>query len=152
MAKKSDAARKAKLKERRKRAEAAQARSLTGPSKIEDWMAAFDAERNIIVELIGEDGALLAYVEGDDANLWTVVVDDDPIVGTDDEIAALGWLVGAAVDDIAEGNAPVLVYSPWIVEQVEARCEAENIQWHDFLRSLLPAEKRHMQLPQQRTM
>ncbi|WP_426803420.1 hypothetical protein [Xanthomonas campestris] len=152
MAKKSDAARKAKLKERRKRAEEAQARPLTGPSKVEDWMAAFDAERNIIIELIGEDGTVLAYVEGDDTGSWTVVVKDDPVAGTDDEIVALGWLVGAAVNDIAEGNAPVLVYSHWIVEQVEARCEAENIKWHDFLRYLLPAEKQHMQLPQQRTM
>ncbi|WP_371181103.1 hypothetical protein [Xanthomonas sacchari] len=152
MAKKSDAARKAKLKERRKNAEEARARPLTGPSKVERWMADFDAERNIIVELVGEDGTVLAYVEGDDTDSWTVVVDDDPVAGTDDEIAALGWLVGAAVDDIADGNAPVLVYSHWIVEQVEARCEAANIEWYDFLRSLLPAEKQHMQLPQQRTM
>ncbi|PPT84728.1 hypothetical protein XarzCFBP7410_05445 [Xanthomonas arboricola pv. zantedeschiae] len=115
-------------------------------------MAAFDAERNIIVELIGEDGAVLAYVEGDDTNSWTVVVQDDPVAGTDDEIVALGWLVSAAVDDIAEGNAPVLVYSHWIVEQVEARCGATNLEWHDFLRSLLSTEKQHMQLPQQRTM
>ncbi|MBB3833877.1 hypothetical protein [Xanthomonas sp. WHRI 8932A] len=152
MAKKSDAARKAKLKERRKRAEAAQARPLIGISKVEGWMAISDAERNVIVELIGEDGAVLAYVEGDDTDSWTVLVGGDPVAGTDDEIAALGWLVGVAVDDIADGNAPVLVYSHWIVEQVEARCEAEHIQWHDFLRSLLPAEKQHMQLPQQRTM
>ncbi|PPU68833.1 hypothetical protein XpiCFBP4643_07455 [Xanthomonas pisi] len=115
-------------------------------------MAAFDAERNIVVELIGEDGAVLAYIEGDDADSWTVVVDDEPIAGIDDEIVALGWLVGAAVDDIADGNAPVLVYSHWIVEQIDARCKAANVEWHDFLRSLLPAEKQHMQLPQNRTM
>lgn len=152
MAKKSDAARKAKLKERRRKAKEAQARPLTGPSKVENWMAVFDAERNIIVELIGEDGAVLAYIEGDDTDSWTVIVGDKPVSGIDDEIVALGWLVGAAVDDIADGNAPVLVYSHWIVEQVEARCEATNLEWHDFLRSLLPAEKQHMQLPQQRTM
>ncbi|MEB1609679.1 hypothetical protein VDQ74_07205 [Xanthomonas campestris pv. campestris] len=152
MAKKSDAARKSKLKERRKNAQEARARPSTGPSKVERWAADFDAERNIIVELVGEDGTVLAYVEGDDTDSWTVVVDDDSVAGTDDEIAALGWLVGAAVDDIADGNAPVLVCSHWIVEQVEARCEAANIKWHDFLRSLLPAEKQHMQLPQQRTM
>ncbi|MBB3885300.1 hypothetical protein ABQE95_01320 [Xanthomonas campestris pv. campestris] len=152
MAKKSDAARKAKLKEPRKNAEEARARPSTGSSKVERWAAAFDTERNIIVELVREDGTVLAHVEGDDADSWTVVVDDDPVAGTDDEIVALGWLVGAAVDDIAESNAPVLVYSHWIVEQVEARCEAENIKWHDFLRYLLPAEKQRMQLPQQRTM
>ncbi|MCL1552491.1 hypothetical protein [Xanthomonas nasturtii] len=152
MAKKSDAKRKAQLKERRKKTEEARARPLTGSSKVENWTAAFDAERNIIVELIEEDGTVLAYVEGDDADCWTVVVADDPVAETDDEIVALGWLVCAAVDDIADGKAPVLVYSHWIVEQVEARCEAESIEWHDFLRSLLPVEKQHMQLPQQRTM
>ncbi|MBO9855145.1 hypothetical protein [Xanthomonas sp. A1809] len=152
MAKKSDAARKAKLKERRRKAEEAQARPLTDPSKVENWMAVFDAERNVIVELIGEDGVVLAYVKGDDTDSWTVVVEDDPVAGTDDEIVALGWLVGAAVDQIAEGNVPALVYSHWIVEQVETRCKATNIEWNDFLRSLLPAEKQHMQLPLQRTM
>ncbi|WP_153066899.1 hypothetical protein [Xanthomonas arboricola] len=152
MAKKSDAARKAKLKERRKNAEEARARPSTGTSKVERWAADFGAERNIIIELVGEHGTVLAYVEGDDTDSWTVVVNDDPVAGTDDEIAALGWLVGAAVDDIANGNAPVLVYSHWLVEQVEARCESANIELHDFLRSLLPFEKQHMRLPQQRTM
>ncbi|MBN6102700.1 hypothetical protein JR064_11020 [Xanthomonas sp. CFBP 8703] len=152
MAKKSDAKRRSKLKERRKRAEEAQARPKTGLSKVERWMAAFDAERNIIAELIGEDGTVLAYVEGDDTDSWTVVVDNDPVAGTSDEVATLGWLLDAAVDDIAAGNAPVLVLSLWLVEQVETRCEAANIEWHDFLRSLLPIEKQHMPLPQQRTM
>lgn len=91
MAKKSDAKRKAKLKERRKQAEAAQSKTLAAPSEVGAWFAAHDAEPNIMAELVTEDGALFAYVEGD-GNEWTLIVEDNPVAGTSDEIVALGML------------------------------------------------------------
>jgi hypothetical protein len=152
MGKQSDSRRKAKLKERRKKADAAAARALAVQTKVADWIAAHDAEPNIIAELVDEHGTALAYVEGKDDEMWTVVVDDDPIAGASDEFVALSLFLGAAVDDLAAGNSSYMQFAPWLLEEIEKRCEAENMEWQDFLCSLLPLEKQRMALPQQRVL
>ena len=95
-------------------------------------------------------GALLAYVEGDAEENWTVVVDSVPVAGTSDEFAALSWFLSAAVDDQAAGNTSFIQFSPWLLEEVEKLCEAKNMEWNDFLQSLLPLDKQHLKLPGQR--
>jgi len=150
--KQSDAKRKAKLKDRRKKAEAALARVVGTQSKVAEWAASFDAEPNIIAELVDEHGAVLAYVEGDDDENWTVVVDDEPVAGTSDEFVALSLFLGAAVDDRAAGNTSFIQFGTWLIEEIERRCEANNMEWHDFLRALLPLEKQHLALPHQRAL
>ncbi|CAD7349980.1 MULTISPECIES: hypothetical protein [Xanthomonas] len=146
MAKKSDAKRKAKLKERRKQAEAAQSKTLAAPSEVGAWFAAHDAEPNIMAELVTEDGALFAYVEGD-GNEWTLIVEDNPVAGTSDEIVALGMLLNVAVDGLATGNTSRLHFSQWLAQEIDERCEAAGIDWSSFARSLLPPEKRLLLLP-----
>ena len=150
--KQSDAKRKAKLKDRRKKAEAAFVRAVATQRKVTKWAAAHDAEPNIIAELVDELGAVLAYVEGEADQSWAVVVDDEPVAGASDEFLALGLFLGAAVDDRAAGNTSFIQFAPWLLEEIEKRCEAENMEWHDFLRSILPVEKRHLALPQQRVL
>lgn len=152
MGKQSDAKRKAKLRDRRKKAEAALIRAVVSQSKVAEWAAAHDAEPNIIAELVDEDGAVLAYVEGDADHGWTVMVDDETVAGATDEFVALSFFFGAAVDDRAAGNTAFIQYAPWLLEEVEKRCEAANMEWQDFLRSVLPVEKQHLALPQQRAM
>ncbi len=148
MAKKSDAKRKAQLKERRKKAAASAARSSASQTRVAEWMAASDAATNIIADLVDEDGAVLAYVEGDAAENWTVVVGGLPVAGSSDEFAALSWFLSAAVDDKSAGNSSFLRFSPWLLEEIEKRCEAQDLDWYDFLISLLPPEKRHLALPE----
>jgi len=148
--KQSDAKRKAKLKDRCKKAEAGLARALATQSKVAEWAAAFDAAPNIIAELVDEHGTVLAYVEGDADENWTVVVDDEPVAGVSDEFVALSLFLGAAVDDRADGNTSFIQFGPWLLEEIERRCEAEDIEWHEFLRSLLPTDKQHLALPQHR--
>lgn len=148
--KQSDAKRKAKLKDRRKKQEAALSRVVASQTRVAKWVAAFDAEPNIIAELVDVHGAPLAYVEGDAEENWTVVVDNVPVAGTSDEFAALSWFLSAAVDERAAGNKSFIQFTPWLLEQVEKLCEAKNMEWNDFLRSLLPLEKQHLKLPEQR--
>ncbi len=152
MGKQSDAKRKAKLKDRRKKAEAAQVRAVATQSKVAEWTAAHDAEPNIIAELVDEHGAVLACVEGDTDECWTVVVDDEPVASASDEFVALSFFLGAAVDDKAAGNTSFIQFAPWLLEEIEQRCEAEKMEWQDFLRSLLPLEKQSLALPQQRVL
>lgn len=150
MGKQSDAKRRAKLKDRRRKAEAAPDRAVTKHSRIKEWAAAHDTEPNVIAELVDEHGAGLAYVAGDDEGNWAVVDDDEPVAGASDEFVALGFLLSAAVDDQAAGNTSFIQFAPWLLEEIENRCEAEQVGWDDFLRSLLPLEKRALALPQQR--
>lgn len=152
MGKQSDAKRKARLKDRRKKAEGALARVVASQRKVAEWAAAFDAEPNIIAELVDHDGAVLAYVEGDADENWTVVVDDEPIAGASDEFVALSLFLDAAVDDRAAGNTSFIEFGAWLLEEIESRCEAQNMEWEAFLRSLLPPEKQHLALPQQRAL
>ncbi len=152
MGRQSDAKRKAKLKDRRKKAEATLAQVVANQSKVAEWAAAFDAEPNIIAELVDEHGAVLAYVEGDADENWTLVVDGEPVAGTSDEFVALSILLVAAVDDRAAGNTSFIQFGAWLIEEIERRCEAKNIEWEDFLRSLLPLEKQHLALPHQRAL
>jgi len=150
MGKQSDAKRKAKLKDRRKKVEAALVRAVATQTKVAEWTAAHDAEPNIIAELVDEHGVVLAYVEGDADESWTVVVDDEPVAGASDEFVALSFFLAAAVDDQAAGNTSFIQFMPWLLEEIEKRCESEKMEWQDFLRSLLPLEKRSLALPQQR--
>ena len=151
MAKKSDAKRKAQLKERRNKFETTVARRLASQVRTNEWMAAHDALPNIIADLVDDDGAVLAYVEGEADETWTVVVGGVPVAGTNEEFSALGWFLSAAVDDRSAGNSSFLRFSPWLIEEVDKRCEAGNVDFYDFLRSLLPSEKRHLTLPEHRT-
>jgi hypothetical protein len=148
--KQSDAKRKAKLKARRKSFEAAEARARATSAKVATFFAAHDAEPNIVAELLDEHGALLAYIEGRDDESWTVVVDDEPVAGSTDLMASLGMFLTAAVDDRADGNTSHMQFSPWLLEEIQSRCDAANVEWTEFLLSLLPAEKRQMKLPEQR--
>ena len=114
-------------------------------------MAAHDALPNIIADLVDDEGAVLADVEGEADETWTVVVGGVPVAGTNEEFSALGWFLSAAVDDRSAGNSSFLRFSPWLIEEVDKRCEAGNVDFYDFLRSLLPSEKRHLTLPEHRT-
>lgn len=150
MGKQPDAKRRARLKERRKKAEATLARAFAAQSKVSEWSSAHDTEPNIIVELVDENGAALAHIEGDDDDMWTVVVNYDPVISVDDEFIALGLFLSAAVDEKAAGDTSWIQFGTWLIEEIERRCETANMNWEDFLRSLLPLEKRYMALPQQR--
>ncbi len=150
MGKQPDAKRKAKLTERRRKHEASVSKVVANQSKAADWIATFDAEPNVIAELVDEQGTVLVYVEGDTDENWTVFVDREPTAGTNDEFAALGWLLSAAVDDQVAGNNSFIRFSPWLLEEIEKRCEAENLDWYEFLRSLLPRDKQHLGLPEHR--
>ena len=152
MGKKSDAKRRAKLKERRKKVEAHFARAVSSQTKVTEWIAAHDAEPNIIAELVDEGGTLLAYVEGDNEDNWTVVVGGVPVAGASDTLIALGMFLAAAVDDRASGNESYIQFSQWLIEEVEAQCEVKNLDWGGFLRSLLPIEKQLLPLPPQRVL
>lgn len=152
MGKQSDAKRKAKLKERRKKAEAASARVLVDPDKIAEWFAAHDAEPNIIAELFDEDDVRMAHVQGEDDELWTIVIGGEPIAGTSDEFAALAMFLNAVVDDREQGKTSYMRFSTRLLEEIEARSAAANIEELDFLMSLLAPEKRRLALPQIRVM
>lgn len=149
MGKKSDAERRAKLKERRKKVDASSSRTLSTQAKVDAWFAAHDAEPNVIAELLDEQGSSLARVEGGNSDDWVVVVGDEPIAGANDTFLALSMFLVAAVDDRAGGNESYMQFSQWLIEEIEARCEAEDVDWYDFLRSLLPPEKRRLDLPSQ---
>ena len=116
------------------------------------WFAEFDATPNVIAELLDQDDAVLAYIEGNIDGGWTVLVADVPVAGTDDEMIALGWLLTAAVDDTEAGEKSFLQFAPWLVEEIERQCGARNVEWLELLRSLLPPGKRHKSLPQQRSL
>lgn len=148
MGKQSDAKRKAKLKERRKKAEAASARALAAPNKIAEWFVTHDAESDVIAELFDENDAVMIHIEGDGDELWVVMVGGEPVAGTSDEFSALAMFLNAAVDDGESGSTSYMRFSPWLLEEIEARCDAANVDGPDFLISLLPPEKRHLVLPQ----
>lgn len=151
MGKKSDAKRRAKLKDRRKKGEALLVRAVSAQPKVADWFAAHDAEPNVIVELVDGHGVILAYVEGAGDEDWTVIVGDDPVAGTSDTFVALGMFLVAAVNDRATGNESYMQFAPWLIEQIEMRCESANVDWEVFLRSLLPIELQQLALPPQRS-
>lgn len=150
MGKKSDAKRRAKLKERRKKVEAHLTRETSTQTKIAEWVAAYDAEPNIIAELVDGDDTPLAYVEVDNEENLIVVVGDEPVAGASDTFVALGMFLVAAVDDRASGNESYIQFSQWLIEKIDAQCESRDLDLVDFLRSLLPIEKRQMALPPQR--
>ncbi|WP_225043086.1 hypothetical protein [Xanthomonas campestris] len=149
MGKKNRAKRASIVKERRKHAEAAQSRAAVAPGEAASWLGAHDAEPNVIMELVAEGGALLAYVESDDDG-WTILVDDNPVAGTSEGIEALCMLLSLAADNIAAGSKPTLQISQWFAQEIEERCEATDAKVDDFLRTLVPAEKRLLPLPQLR--
>ncbi|WP_349998147.1 hypothetical protein [Stenotrophomonas lacuserhaii] len=148
MSKQSDAKRKAKLKERQRKVEAAAARSSGGSSKVAAFYKAYDAEPNVIAELLDESGAALAHVEGSaDGEAWTIVVMGEAAAGTDDEFLALGLLLGMAIDDRTADGESFIQFSPWLAEQIEERCHARGADPEQFLRSLLSMDKRGAALP-----
>ncbi|NYZ62030.1 hypothetical protein [Luteimonas deserti] len=147
MGKQSDAKRKAKLKERRKIRDAAIARSGSSREAIAKWMAAQEGEPNINAELVDEHGAVLARLEGDSEELWTVYVGDDPIAGSHDEFIALGFLLTAAVDEHALGRTCFLQFYPWLLEEIERRCAESEMEWQKLLSDLLPPDRQHLALP-----
>lgn len=152
MSKHSDAKRKAKLKERRRKAEAASARAPAVAHKVAEWIVDHDAQPNIIAELFDEDDVLMAHVQGDGDDLWTVMIGGEPVAGTSDEFAALAMFLNAAIDDRESGETSYMCFSSWLLEEIEARCDAAKIEGPDFLMSLLPPEKRRLALPQIRVM
>lgn len=147
MGKKSDAKRRAKLKERRKKEETYLVRAASAQAKVAEWIAAHDAEPNVIAELVDERGTPLAYVEGNNDDNWIVVVGDEPVSGSSDTFVALAMFLVAAVDDQACGNESYIQFSQWLIEEIEAQCESKNLDLVDFLRSLLPADKQRLGLP-----
>lgn len=148
MGKQSDAKRKAKLKERQRKVEAAAARSAGVNSNVAAFYKAYDLEPNVIAELLDESGATLAHVEGGaDGENWTIVVMGEAAAGTDDEFLALGLLLGMAIDDRAAEGESFIQFSPWLVEQIEERCDARGTDPNKYLRSLLPMDKRSAALP-----
>lgn len=148
MGKQSDAKRKAKLKERQRKMEAAAARSSGVSSNVAAFFKDYDAEPNVIAELLDESGAALAHIEGcADGEYWTIVVMGEAAAGTEDEFLALGLLLGMAIDDRAAEGESFIQFSPWLVEQIEERCGANGGDPDQFLRSLLPMDKRGAALP-----
>ncbi|QHB73508.1 hypothetical protein [Stenotrophomonas sp. 364] len=148
MGKQSDAKRKAKLKERQRRAEAAAARSSGVNSNVAAFFKAYDSEPNVIAELLDQSGGALAHVEGSaDGENWTIVVMGEAMAGTHDEFLALGLLLGMAIDDRAAEGESFIQFSPWLVEQIEESCDARGADPDQFLRSLLPMDKRDAALP-----
>lgn len=153
MGKQSDAKRKAKLKERKRKVEAAAVRSSGLNPNVAAFFDAYDAEPNVIAELLDESGAALAHVEGSaDGEMWTIAVMGEAAAGTDDEFLALGLLLGMAIDDRAAEGECLIQLSPWLVEQIEAHCDAIGEDTDQFLRSLLPMDKRGAALPPVRTL
>ncbi|MFL7958793.1 hypothetical protein ACKAWT_20800 [Xanthomonas vasicola] len=151
MAKKSDAKRRAKLKERRKNAEASQARIMAAPDVPYEWKGPTGDEPETIAALTSDDGDQIAYIEGYSDDGWEFVVDYQTVAASSDDLAMLKLFLDESTNYVSYGNV-AMSFSPWLIEKLEARCEAESIQWNDLLRSLLPVEKQHMQLPQQRAM
>lgn len=148
MGKQSDAKRKAKLKKRQRKVEAAAARPSGVSSNVAAFFKAYDAEPNVIAELLDESGAALAHVEGSlDGEHWTILVMGEAAAGTDDEFLALGLLLGMGIDDRAAEGESVIQVSPWLVEQIEERCGARGCDLDQFLRSLLTTDKRDAALP-----
>jgi len=150
--KKSDAKRREKLKARRKNAEAHLVRLASTQAKVAEWIAAHDAEPNVIAELVDENGTALAHVEGSSDDTWVVVVGDDPVAGATDVLVALGLFMVAAVDDQAAGNKSYIQFSQWLIEEIEAQCETENLEVEGYLRSILPVEKKMLALPPHRAL
>jgi len=151
--KQSDAKRKAKLKERKRRINVAASRSSGLSSNVAEFFRAYDAEPNVIAELLDESGVVLAQVEGSlDGDIWTVVVMGEVAAGTDDEFLAVGLLLGMAIDDQASEGESFIQFSPWLVEQIEERCDVSAVDPDQFLRSLLPKEKRGAALPSVRVL
>lgn len=150
--KKSDARRREKLKARRKKAEAHLVRLASTQAKVAEWIAVHDADPNVIAELVDGNGTVLAHVEGSSDDTWVVVVGDDPVAGASDVFVALGLFLVAAVDDQAAGNESYIQFSQWLIEEIEVRCEIENLEVDGFLRSILPVEKQMLALPPHRAL
>ncbi len=152
MKKNSDAKRRAKLKERRNRAQQHTVLMQSKQAKVAEWIAAHDAEPNVIADLVDDHGISLCRVEGRSDDDWIVIVGDEPTAGSNDAFTALGMLLNAAVDDREHGDESYIQFSAWLVEEIEARCEATEMELEEFLRSLLPVEKRRLALPRQRAL
>ncbi|MBV6885453.1 hypothetical protein KWH48_18290 [Xanthomonas campestris pv. euphorbiae] len=116
-----------------------------------EWKGPSGDEPETIAALTSDDGDLIAYIEGYSDDGWEFVVDYQTIAASSDELAMLKFFLDKSINFASYGNV-AMAFSPWLTEKLEVRCEAEGIQWNDFLRSLLPIEKQYMQLPQQRTM
>lgn len=146
MGKRSDAKRRAKLRERRKKVEAAAGRVSSQDPSGQDWIATFDAEPYVVASLLDDAGSTIAHVEGDTKGEdWMVVVDGAAVAGSDDEFVALALLLGVASDRYAPGQ--LLQFSPWMTEEIDRRCEANGKSYSEFLRSLLPSERQSSMLP-----
>lgn len=52
-----------------------------------------------------------------------------------------------AIDDRAAEGESFIQFSPCLVEQIEERCDARGADPDQFLRSLLPMDKRGAALP-----
>ena len=152
MSKNCDAKRRAKLKARRRNAEQQAVLTQSKQAKIAEWIASHHAEPNVIAELVDAHGISICRVEGNNDEGWIVVVGQEPAAGSNDTFAALSLLLSAAVDDRAHVEDSYIQFSPWLTREVERRCEAGNVSWDDFLRSLLPCDKRQLSLPHQRTL
>lgn len=113
-------------------------------------MAAHHAEPNFIAELVDEHSAVVTYLEAGTEETWTDVVDDESVAGASDEWAALSLFLIVSVDDRAAGNTSLIQLTPWLLEEIEKRCQAANVDGQDFLQSLLPLTKENMTLLQQR--
>lgn len=109
MAKQSDAKRRAKLKDRRRRHEAAAGRVQVPQMDAVQWSRGHDAEPNVIVELVDSSGFSRAHVEGDGED-WVVAIGDVAAGGSDDVFVALGMLLGISVE--SEIHGPALRFSP----------------------------------------
>lgn len=144
MAKKSDAKRRAKLKDRLRRHEAAAGRVQVPQTDAVQWSRGYDTEPNVIVELVDSSGFSKAHVEGDGED-WVVAVGDVAAGGSDDVFVALGMLLGISLE--SEFHGPTLRFSPWLIEEFDERCEALGVDYEQLLRSLLAPSYRELQLP-----
>lgn len=144
MAKQSDAKRRAKLKDRRRRQEEAAGRVQVPQADAVQWSREYDAEPNVIVELVDSSGFRRAHVEGDGED-WVVAVGDVAAGGSDDVFVALGILLGISLESGIQGL--VLQFSPWLIEEVDERCEVQGMDYEQLLRSLLAPSHRALELP-----
>lgn len=144
MAKQSEAKRRAKLKDRRRRHEAAAGRVQVHQTDAVQWSKGFGAEPNVIVELVDSSGFSKAHVEGDGED-WVVAVGDVAAGGSDDVFVALGMLLGISLE--SEIHSPTLRFSPWLIEEFDERCEALGVDYEQLLGSLLAPSNRELQLP-----
>ncbi|MDC6652496.1 hypothetical protein, partial [Leclercia adecarboxylata] len=125
MAKKSDAKRKAKLKERQKRFAAAESRVSVMQGDPQGSVETFDAAPYVVVSLLDDSGTMAARIEGDyGGEDWKLIADEIAVAGSSDEFLVLGLLLGLAVDRHSPGQ--LLEFSPWMIEEIDKRCDALN--------------------------